>query len=86
MMIKKRKGKCNEIRGKQERLAADGTRSREVSDRFENEAVKRARGGKWRKENRGCILFILHSGDLEGVQGPQLFIFTGTNLCALSSW
>lgn len=38
MMIKWRKGKCNEIRGEQERLAADGTRGRDVNDRFEHKS------------------------------------------------
>lgn len=99
-MTKERKGKCNEIRVEQERLAANDTRKREAggswkrkSDIFENEAVKRGKG--WEKESeeaeekkieKGCILFILHSSDLEGVQGPELCVYIGTSPCALSSW
>lgn len=86
MMIKMRKRKCNEIIRGQERLAADDTG---MSDRFEKEAVKMRRKGRVRerekKTEKGCILFIHYSGDLEGVQGPQVFIYIGTSPCALSS-
>lgn len=74
MIIVKRKGKCNEIIAGQERLAADDPKRREMNDRSE----KKKAGTKC------CVLFILHSSDLEGVQGPELFIYTGTNPGALS--
>lgn len=32
-----------------------------------------------KKIEKGCILFILHSNDLEGVYGPELFIYVGTS-------
>lgn len=35
MMVKKRMGKCNDITGGQEGLAADDTSSRKMNNRFE---------------------------------------------------